>query len=112
MAFNLNTTPLDLLGTAGSSSTGPGQWYRVHPDRRNLTFQIIHTGTSVGATVQSTTFIQVSNDGVTPLETTGGSSVDALGVVALNGGSPQSAGFGIAANWEYIRANINALSTG
>jgi len=109
MAYNINSTPTTILN---SSSTGAGEWYRVHPNRGKLTFQVLHTGTSVGATVQSTVHIQVSNDGVNPLLTTAGTSVDALGTVTLNGGSPQSAGFAIDAAWEWVRANTNALSTG
>lgn len=112
MAYNINTTPQKILGSTGSTSTGAGKWYRVHPNRGKLTFQVTHTGSSDGATVQSTVLIQASNDGVNPLLTTAGSTVDALGTVVLNGGSPQSAGFAIDASWEYVRAYVNALSTG
>ena len=112
MAYNINTTPVQILGTTGTTSTGPGNWFRVHPNRGKLTFQAIHSGTSVGVTVQSTIHIQASNDGVNPLLTTAGTTVDALGTIVLNGGSPQSAGFAIDASWEYIRASINAISTG
>lgn len=109
MAYNINTTPVTILE---STSTGPGEWYRVHPNRGKLTFQIIQTGTSVGATVASTVLVQASNDGVNPLLTTAGSTVDALATVVLNGGSPQSAGFAIDAAWEWVRINVNSLSTG
>lgn len=110
MAFTINSAgPVTILN---SSSTGPGEWYRVHPKLGTLTFQVTHTGSSVGATVQSTTFIQVSNDGVNPLLTTAGTSASALGTVTHNGGSPQSDGFAINANWAWVRANLNSLSTG
>jgi hypothetical protein len=111
MAFVLNSAgPTTIFN---STAITAGEWYRIHPRLSNLGIQVIHTGSSVGATVSSTTLIQVSNDGVQPLETTAGSTVDAAGVVALTGGSPQSAGFGLAVNWGWIRAKPNsAPSTG
>lgn len=89
-----------------SSSSGAGNWHRVHPKLGKLTFQVVHTGTSVGATgttVGSTTVIEASNDGVNPLATV-------LGTVAFSGDSPQSDGFTIDANWSYIRAKINSVA--
>lgn len=101
--------PTTLLA---SSSTGPGPWFRIHPRARKITVSIMHTGTSVGTTVQSTSYVQVSNDGVNPLLTTGGTTVDALATIIHNGGSPQVSGFSFDAAWGWIRGNINALSTG
>lgn len=95
-----------------STAVGPGSWFRVHPKARKITIQFIHTGTTVGVAVASTSFIQASNDGVNPLLTTAGSSVDALGVSVLSGGSPQSNGFTFDAAWGWIRGNIGSLSTG
>lgn len=112
MAFNINTTPVKIMGSTGTTSTGAGNWYRVHPNRGPLSIQVTHSGASVGATVQSTVYIQVSNDGVNPLLTTAGTSVDALATIVTNGGSPQSQGFTMNGGWEYIRAFINSLSTG
>lgn len=110
MAFTITSPgPTTIFS---SSATGAGSWYRIHPRLGKLTFQVAHTGSSVGATVQSTTYIQVSNDGVNPLQTTAGTSVDALGTIVHNGGSPQVAGFAMDAAWQYVRANLNALSTG
>lgn len=111
MSFLINSPgPTTILS---STASGAGQWHRVHPKMRTLTFQVTHTGSSLGATVQSTCIIQASNDGVNPLQTTGGSTVDALGTVVLNGGSPQAAGFTINAGWPYVRANLlSAPSTG
>lgn len=110
MGFNINTPgPTSILN---SSSTGPGNWYRIHGKMGKMTFQVLHTGSSVGATVQSTIYVQASNDGVNPLQTTAGTTVDALATVVLNGGSPQSAGFALDANWGWVRAFTNALSTG
>lgn len=104
--------PTQMLGSTGSTSVGAGSWFRVHPRADKITFQFTHTGTSVGATVQSTCFIQGSNDGVNPLETTAGSSVEAIGTVVFSGGSPQSAGVTLDRNWAYVRVKVNSLSTG
>ncbi len=102
MAFNIQTTPQTILN---SSSTGPGSWYRVHPSIRNITFQTLQTGSSVGVTVASTSYIEVSNDGTNALATK-------AATIAFNGGSPQSDGFSLDAHYEYVRANINSISTG
>lgn len=88
-----------------SSSTGAGSWYRLHPQVRNVTFQCLQAGSSVGVTVQSTTYIEVSNDGVNALATK-------AGTVVFNGTSPQSDGFTLDAHYEYVRANLNGSSTG
>ena len=85
-----------------SSSTGAGNWHRIHPKLSNLTFQVLHTGTSAGATVGSTTVIEASNDGVNALGTV-------LGTVGLAGDTPPNNGFTIDANWSYVRAKINSV---
>ncbi len=100
MAFNINTTPVTILD---STSTGAGQWYRVHPKHSNLTFQVVHTGTSVGATVSSTVLIEASNDGVNAMSTP-------LATIVIAGDSPQSLGIAIDANWQWVRAKNNSLS--
>ena len=46
-----------------SSSSGAGDWYRVNPKLGKLTFQVTHTGTSVGATVGSTTVMAMVSPG-------------------------------------------------
>lgn len=85
-----------------SSSTGAGSWYRVHPKLGNLSFQVVHTGTSVGTTVGSTTVIEASNDGVNALGT-------ALGTIALSGSDVASDGFTTNNHFEYVRAKINSV---
>ena len=88
-----------------SSSSGAGDWHRVHPRLGNLTFQVLHVGCSVGATgttVSSTVVIEASNDGSNALATV-------LGTFAISGDSPQSDGFTADANWSYIRAKINSV---
>lgn len=111
MGYVLHAGPTTILN---SSSSGYGEWHRVHPKLGNLTFQAVHTASgAAGTTVQSTIYIQASNDGVNPLETTAGSTVGALGTIVLNGGSPQSDGFAIDANWGWVRAGMpSAPSTG
>ena len=112
MGYVINTAgPVVLLN---SSSSGFGEWYRVHPKLGNLTFQVLHESlTSVGTTVSSTAVVQASNDGTNPLLTTAGTTAAALGTVALSGGSPQSDGFTVQACWGWVRAGLlSAPSTG
>lgn len=110
MAFLINSPgPTTILS---STAAAAGEWYRIHPKMGNLGITIEHTGSSVGATVQSTVYIQGSNDGVNPMLTTAGSTVDALATIVFNGGSPQKSGFSLNTNWGWIRAFTNALSTG
>ena len=85
-----------------SSSTGAGDWHRVHSKLTKLTFQVTHTGTSVGATVGSTTVIEVSNDGVN-------ANATVLGTVGLVGTSVAADGFATDMHWEYVRAKINSV---
>lgn len=102
-----NAGPVTILN---SSSSGYGEWYRVHPKMRKLTFQALHEsiGAGAGTTVQSTIYIQGSNDGTNALGTTAGTTLSNLGTIVLNGGSPQSDGFAIDASWAYIRAGLNS----
>jgi len=87
-----------------SSSSGAGSWYRVHPQVRNITFQANAIG--VGATIGSTIIIQGSNDGVNPIATT-------LATISLNSATnTASDGFSLDAHWEYVRAQVNSLTTG
>ena len=88
-----------------SSALGAGSWYRLHPQVRNVTFQALHTGSSVGVTVGSTIYIEVSNDGVNALATK-------PITVAFNAASPQSDGATMDAHYEYVRANLNSATTG
>lgn len=103
MANNIYTAGVQSM--LNSSSTGPGSWYRVHPQVRNITFQATITGSSVGVTVSSTIYVEGSNDGSNAVGTK-------LATIALSGGSPQSDGFTLDAHWEYVRFNTNSISTG
>ena len=112
MGYILNSPgPNTILN---SSSSGFGNWFRVHPKLGTIAFQAVHTSSGIaGTTVQSTIYIQGSNDGVTPLGTTLGTTLSNLGTIVISGGSPQSDGFTINAGWAYVRAGLNsAPSTG
>lgn len=101
MSYVLNGPgPTNILSTTAQST---GSWYRVHPKMSNLTFQVVHTGTSVGATVGSTTIIEGSNDGVNALATP-------LGTVALSSNSGTNDGFTINAGWAFVRARVGSLA--
>lgn len=87
-----------------STSTGSGSWYRLHPNVRNVTFQGLANGSSVGVTAASAINIEASNDGTNALATK-------LGTITLNGAAPYSDGFTVDAHWEYVRATITAITT-
>ena len=87
-----------------SSSSGAGCGYRVQPQVRPISFPANASGG--GATIGSTIIIQGSNDGVNPIGTI-------LGTIALNSATnTASDGFSIDAHWEYVRAQVNSLTTG
>lgn len=87
------------------SCTAPttGDWFRVNPKLGKLAFQFIHTASSVGATISSSSIIQVSNDGVNPLATV-------AGTVGLAGDTLLSDGFATDNHWEYVRAVVQTCS--
>lgn len=110
MAFTLNNAgPTNLLTSTAGSTAKTGEWFRVPPKLRALAFQVVQVTSSVGATASSTTFIQVSNDGVNPI-------ADNPITIALTGTTdtvsngacfPTSYG----GNWGWIRAKLNSLSS-
>jgi len=116
MAYNLqsagNTVILSLLAgssatTAGTTSQA-GSWYEVNPKIYALAFQVTQTPSSAGATLSSTVYIEVSNDGVYPVATK-------AQTFALTGTTWQSDGavFATSMNgaWRFVRANANSIST-
>lgn len=88
-----------------SSAAAAGNWYRLHPAVRNVTFMATQTGSSVGVAVGATVYVEASNDGINPIATT-------LGTITLSGASPQVDGFTSDAHWEYVRFNTSSLTTG
>lgn len=103
MANNLYSPGSQIIFS--STATGAGAWFRLHPNLRNVTFQALQTGTSVGTSVTSSGFIEASNDGVNALATH-------PITIGLAGASPQSDGATLDAHWEYVRFNLNTISTG
>lgn len=93
-----------------TTAAAVGQWYWVHPKLRNLTFQVLHTGTSVGTSVGSTTYIEVSNDGVNVLNSKAGTVV--MGNVSPLDISPACDGFTLDAHYNYVRSRVNSMTTG
>jgi hypothetical protein len=64
-----------------------------------VTFQAVATAAS--GTVTGTILIQVSNDGANWIT---------MGTITLNATTPAFDGFASAAMWEYVRANLTAVS--
>ena len=97
-----------FTSTAGTTSSA-GSWYQVHPSINRLAFHVKQTTSSVGATAGSTTYIEVSNDGVTALATKGLTiGITATTDTVSDGGTFASS---MQAQWAYIRANLNSLTT-
>lgn len=90
-------TVRNLLGT-GATGTGAGAW--LYKDSPGATYQAVVTGTGA---VTATVAIEMSNDGVTALETV-------AGTITLSGTTTSSDGFTTDASWKYCRANITAIS--
>lgn len=88
-----------LLGANGVLVTGAGPW--TYKGAQNCAFQFTVGGTGA---VAATITIQVSNDGVNPLDTV-------LGTATLSGTALDSDGFiCIEAAWKFVRANVTAIS--
>ena len=104
MANNIHPAGPTIILT--STSTGPGSWFRMHPAVRAPTVQTTMTGSSVGVLLSAVMNIEVSNDGVNPTATIAGS------ITLSSLASPAADGFALAAHWEYIRANLQSISTG
>lgn len=102
----------NFIQTAGvfqihsSTATGAGEWWRVHEKIGHLSFQVLHTGSSVGVNLSSVVGIQVSNDATYPVGTV-------LGTITQSTvASPACDGVTSDAGWGYVRANTSSLSTG
>ena len=104
MAYNIQDAGLNQI--FNSSSTGPGNWYRIHPGIDHMGIQASLVGSSVGSTVSGVVNIEVSVDGVNPLATLAGA------ITISSAGSPGADGFDYAGGFQYIRANLQSISTG
>jgi hypothetical protein len=96
--------------TTGSTQYA-GDWYQIHPKMGRLAFQVIQTSASLGCSMSSTVFIQVSNDGVNPNNTVPLTiaQVSTAGLAVVADGSAFASSH--AGQWGYIRAYLNGAST-
>jgi hypothetical protein len=104
MANNIH--PAGTTNILASSSTGPGSWFRLHPAVRAPTVQMTLTGSSVGVLISGVANIEVSNDGINPCQTLAGT------ITLSSLASPTADGFALVAHWEYMRANLQSISSG
>lgn len=111
MAFTLvnSAGPTVLLQSSAGTTQTVGGWFRFAPHIANPTFQVKQTSSSVGATAGSTTYIELSNDGVTPIATKGVtvSLTGTTDVVSDGAALPSS----LNGSWLYLRANLQSLTT-
>jgi hypothetical protein len=83
-------------------TTGAGTGYPLNNiyTKENKTFQISVAGSGA---VTATVAIEVSNDNVTYIS-------DAYSTVSLSGTTSAAQGLVMEANWQYVRANVTAIS--
>lgn len=93
--------------TAGTTSSA-GSWYEISPRLDRLAFHLVQTPSSAGGTLNSTVYIEVSNDGVYPVATKAGTYALAGSTWQSDGGTLLSSMLGA---WRFIRANANSIST-
>jgi hypothetical protein len=107
MAFNIQDTGVNTI--FNSSALGAGNWYRIHPKIAEIAFQATITGSSVGVAVGGVINVEASVDGINPLKTV-------LGTITISsaGGavSPAADGFTSVEGFQYVRGNLQSLSSG
>lgn len=97
-----------FASTAGSTTT-VGAWKQVHHDITRLTFAITLATASAGATAGTSGVIEVSHDGVTPLNTKGQAfQLSATTDLVADGAVYTSSMNGA---WPYLRYNMQSLSS-
>ena len=105
MASNIQDPGVTQLLATNTTSTGAGNWYRVNPRIGPLSFQAIFTGSSAAYLGTATVQIQGSNDASNP-------NVTALGTLSFSTvATPVADGVTVDAAWQYVRANITALTS-
>jgi hypothetical protein len=113
MAYNIVPGVTNILATTAGSTISVGQWYKVDPNvvRNGLAFQAILQASSVGATASSTVYIEVSNDGATPLSTTPclNLGLTNTSTTFISAGGCLASSF--AGAFAYVRANMTSLTT-
>lgn len=101
---HLHDSPTAILSTL-TTATGAGDWYRIHPKMGPLSLQAIFTGSSVGYLGTAGVKLEVSNDGINP-------NTSAVGTMTFTTvATPVADGITLDAGWQYIRANITALTS-
>lgn len=103
--------PTLIYQNTAATTSQVGSWFSVASRlRASLSFQAVMTNSSAGATCSSTTWIEVSNDGIHPCAT------KALTLALTNtttdyvsDGGAFSSSMNVA--WSYVRANISSLTT-
>jgi hypothetical protein len=94
--------------STASSTSVAGSWYEISPRLDRLGFHVVQIPSSAGGTLNSTIYIEVSNDGLYPIATK-------AATFALAGSTWQSDGATLNTSmqgaWRYIRANANSVST-
>lgn len=107
MAMIQTPGPTLILNTTSTAATG--DWYSIHPSMGRLAFHVINQPSSAGGTIDSTTLIEVSNDGVnvalTPL------TFALAGVTTARHSTGSCLASSQDGHWGYIRARLAAMST-
>lgn len=87
---------------SAKTTTGAGSSFPLNNQytKENKTFQIAVAGSGA---VTATVAIEVSNDDVTYVS-------DAYSTVSLSGTTSAAKGLVMDANWQYVRANVTAIS--
>lgn len=103
--------PTTIYQNTAATTKASGDWYQVHPGLKNLTFQVVQTASSVGATASSTTYIEVTNSTAEGPVATKWLTVALTGTTdtVTDGGS--ATGTSMSGPWHFYRANINSVST-
>ena len=106
MGYNIRPAGLTNILNLAATTTGPGEWFRMHPGINDIAIQVSHVGSSDGVTVASTMIIEGSNDGVNAAAT--------VATLAINGVTPQYLGVGMPSTlrgFGWIRAKLNSASS-
>ena len=110
MPFLQTAGPVTIFASSAGSTSSVGSWYQVHPTLGRLGIQVIGVASSAGATMGTTVFIDVSNS------TAYASSSHALTFGLTNSTTDFVSDFaGLPTTferaWQFIRANMNSLTT-
>ena len=110
MPFLQTAGPVTILASSAGSTSSVGSWYQIHPAMGRIGVQVIGVASSAGATMGTTVYIEVSNS------TAYASSAKALTFNLTNSTTDYVSDFsGLPTTheraWQFIRANMNSLTT-